>query len=88
MTYTDKDIIALLKQGENCAIEFKGSQVHANSLAKEITAFSNSSGGVILIGLMIPPPSWDYQQIKIGKNGSPISLVTMSFPELTLCSKN
>ena len=51
MIYTSEDIVNLIQQGENQAVEFKGCQVHADSLAREMTAFSNTSGGVILIGV-------------------------------------
>jgi ATP-dependent DNA helicase RecG len=48
---TSSNIQSLLEQGENSAIEFKNETVRAESLAKEIVAFSNSSGGEILIGV-------------------------------------
>ena len=51
MSYNSQDILQLIKQEENNAVEFKSSEVHADSLAREMTAFSNSSGGVILIGV-------------------------------------
>lgn len=41
----------LLEQGENQAIEFKVEEVQAESLAKEIVAFSNAGGGVVLLGV-------------------------------------
>ena len=51
MAYNQDDIKQLIRQGENHAVEFKSSQVHADSLAKEMTAFANSYGGVVLIGV-------------------------------------
>ena len=51
MTYNQNDIKQLIRQGENHAVEFKSSQVHADSLAKEMTAFANSYGGVVLLGV-------------------------------------
>jgi ATP-dependent DNA helicase RecG len=45
------DLPALITQGENQSLEFKSAQVHANSLAKELVAFANTSGGVILLGV-------------------------------------
>ena len=45
------DINEILKQGENSGIEFKTSDVKANSIAKEIVGFANTGGGVILIGV-------------------------------------
>ncbi len=35
----------LIKQGESGAVEFKTVDVRPESLAREITAFSNTSGG-------------------------------------------
>jgi len=51
MNYNSHEIQQLIKQEENNAVEFKSCGVHADSLAREITAFSNSSGGVILLGV-------------------------------------
>ena len=44
-------IQSLIEQGENSSIEFKSSAVRPEGLAREIVAFSNSSGGTILIGV-------------------------------------
>jgi len=44
-------IYDLIKQSENSSLEFKSADVKPESLAKEIVAFSNLSGGVILIGV-------------------------------------
>jgi len=44
-------IIELINQGENGSVEFKRSDVKLDSLCKEIIAFSNSSGGVVIIGV-------------------------------------
>lgn len=41
----------LILQGENSSVEFKDSRVRKESIAKEICAFSNSSGGVLLLGV-------------------------------------
>lgn len=41
----------LIAQGENEAIEFKSGEVRPESLASEMVAFSNSSGGSILLGV-------------------------------------
>lgn len=41
----------LIAQGENSAIEFKSSRIRPEQLAREITAFSNTSGGTVLIGV-------------------------------------
>ena len=45
------DLQSLISQGENQALEFKSAQVHPNSLAKEMVAFANTSGGTILLGV-------------------------------------
>lgn len=50
--FTDAiDIPALINRGEDSKTEFKSKKFHNNSLAKEVSAFSNMSGGVILIGV-------------------------------------
>ena len=41
----------LIRQGENTSIEFKRGDVRTENLAKELIAFSNSSGGVVLLGI-------------------------------------
>jgi len=44
-------ILKLIAQGENSSIEFKQVEVRPDGLAKELVAFSNTSGGVVLIGV-------------------------------------
>ncbi len=46
-----EQIKQLIEQGENSAVEFKSLEVRPESLAREIVAFANSSGGTILIGV-------------------------------------
>ncbi len=41
----------LIAQGENTNIEFKSANLRPQALAREIVAFANASGGVILIGV-------------------------------------
>ena len=41
----------LIAQGENSGLEFKSSQVRSESIAKELVAFANSQGGVLLVGV-------------------------------------
>lgn len=41
----------LIRQGGNTSIEFKQGDVRTENLAKELIAFSNSSGGVVLLGI-------------------------------------
>jgi ATP-dependent DNA helicase RecG len=43
--------LELIAQGENSSIEFKQVEVRPESLAKELVAFSNTAGGVVLIGV-------------------------------------
>lgn len=45
------NINALIAQGENQSLEFKSAQVQSESLAKEMVAFANSEGGLILLGV-------------------------------------
>tara|TARA_B100001093_G_scaffold78881_1_gene70145 strand:- start:19703 stop:20230 length:528 start_codon:yes stop_codon:yes gene_type:complete len=46
-----ENLIDILEQGENSAIEFKESSVKAEAVAKEIVGMLNYEGGVILIGI-------------------------------------
>lgn len=41
----------LIQQGENSAVEFKTADVRPESLAKEMVAFANGQGGVVLVGV-------------------------------------
>ncbi len=41
----------LIAQGENRGIEFKTADVRPEGLAREITAFSNTNGGTVLVGI-------------------------------------
>ena len=45
------DLSQLIAQGENSALEFKSSQAHTDSIAKELVAFANMQGGVLLLGI-------------------------------------
>ena len=45
------DLKELIRQGENSAVEFKSADVRAESLAKEMVAFANSQGGMVLVGV-------------------------------------
>jgi ATP-dependent DNA helicase RecG len=49
--YTEGEILQLIAGGENSSVEFKSADVKIDTLAKEIVAFSNTSGGVILLGV-------------------------------------
>jgi ATP-dependent DNA helicase RecG len=41
----------LIAQGENSALEFKSAQVRPETVAKELVAFANSQGGILLLGV-------------------------------------
>ncbi|MFN7327460.1 MAG: helix-turn-helix domain-containing protein, partial [Chitinophagales bacterium] len=41
----------IIQNGENAAVEFKRAAVTTDSMAKEMVAFANSQGGMILIGV-------------------------------------
>jgi len=45
------DIEHIIAQGENSAVEFKSGDTKPDAIAKEMIAFANMSGGVILIGV-------------------------------------
>lgn len=45
------DLHHLIAQGENSALEFKSAGVSTDTLAKEMVAFANAQGGVILVGV-------------------------------------
>lgn len=49
--YTDSELQEIIDNGENSAIEFKTIDVRASDLEREMIAFSNSQGGVILLGI-------------------------------------
>ncbi len=46
-----ENILNIIKQGENSAIEFKSAGVQPQSMAREIVAFLNTTGGIIIIGV-------------------------------------
>lgn len=46
-----KNIYELIKQGESSAVEFKGRNARAESIAREMVSFANTNGGVILFGV-------------------------------------
>jgi ATP-dependent DNA helicase RecG len=46
-----QEIGELIRQGENASVEFKEMPVRPEVVAREMVAFANSSGGVILLGV-------------------------------------
>jgi ATP-dependent DNA helicase RecG len=45
------ELIEALKKGESSTVQFKERLPHQDSLAQEMTAFSNSHGGVLIVGV-------------------------------------
>lgn len=45
------EILEIIQQGESSKVQFKEKLPHTDSLAHELIAFSNSKGGIILIGI-------------------------------------
>jgi ATP-dependent DNA helicase RecG len=46
-----KNILEMIKNGENSYVEFKEEDIKEKELAEEIVAFANSEGGTILLGV-------------------------------------
>ena len=76
MQVTEKYIDSLLNQGENSGVEFKSADVRAESLAKEIVAFANTSGGTVLLGVdddstisgLLPDKNYEEWVMNIARN--------------------
>ena len=47
----NNNLSELISQGENSSIEFKSEKVRPESVAREMTAFANTNGGTLLIGI-------------------------------------
>ena len=45
------DLLELINQGEGARLEFKRDDVRPENLAREIVAFANMNGGVVLLGV-------------------------------------
>ncbi len=45
------EILTVIRQGENSSVEFKSAKAHPDSLARELVAFANTQGGILLIGV-------------------------------------
>ena len=48
---TPEKVLELIGQGESGSLEFKEAQVRPESLAREMVAFANTLGGIILVGV-------------------------------------
>jgi len=51
MEYTAEIVEQLIRGGENSSVEFKSSAVRSESIVREISAFANANGGVIMVGV-------------------------------------
>ena len=80
----------ILAQGENSAVEFNSAQVRPDGLAREMIAFANTFGGVILIGVedngqvsgLGPGKNWDEWVANVARN----NIVPPINPEIRLVS--
>jgi ATP-dependent DNA helicase RecG len=48
---TKTELLELIRNGENSGVEFKRDDIDARSFAKELVAFTNHSGGQVLLGV-------------------------------------
>lgn len=48
---TKTELLELIRNGENSALEFKRDDIDPKALAKELVAFTNHSGGRVLLGI-------------------------------------
>jgi ATP-dependent DNA helicase RecG len=51
MSMTQTDLLEVIRNGENSGVEFKRDVVQNHDLAKELVAFSNFEGGIVLLGV-------------------------------------
>jgi ATP-dependent DNA helicase RecG len=51
MPITRTELLDILRNGENSAVEFKRDDITVEQLAKELVAFSNFEGGMVLLGV-------------------------------------
>jgi ATP-dependent DNA helicase RecG len=51
MTMTHTELLEMIRNGENSGVEFKRDDIQNHDLAKELVAFSNLAGGVMLLGV-------------------------------------
>jgi ATP-dependent DNA helicase RecG len=48
---THTELLEIINNGENSGVEFKRDELQSLDLAKELVAFSNFSGGMVLLGV-------------------------------------
>ena len=51
MSMTRTDLFEIIRNGENSGVEFKRDVVQSHDLAKELVAFANFEGGIVLLGV-------------------------------------
>ena len=51
MTMTHTELLEIIRNGENSGVEFKRDDVQNHDLAKELVAFANLEGGIVLLGV-------------------------------------
>ena len=51
MSMTRTDLLEIIRNGENSGVEFKRDVVQGQDLAKELVAFANFEGGIVLLGV-------------------------------------
>lgn len=51
MTMTHTELLEIIHNGESSGVEFKRDVIQVQALAKEIVAFSNFEGGIVLLGV-------------------------------------
>lgn len=51
MTMTHTDLLEIIRNGENSGVEFKRDDIQNHDLAKELVAFANLEGGIVLLGV-------------------------------------
>jgi ATP-dependent DNA helicase RecG len=51
MTMTHTELLEIIRNGENSGVEFKRDDVQNHDIAKELVAFANLEGGIVLLGV-------------------------------------
>ena len=51
MTLTRTELLEIIYNGENSGVEFKRDDIQNHNLAKELVAFANYAGGIVLLGV-------------------------------------
>lgn len=51
MTMTRTKLFEIIRNGQNSGVEFKRDDIQTHGLAKELVAFSNLEGGIVLLSI-------------------------------------